>query len=242
MYRTIYDDDVCTWSPQGRIFQVEYAMEAVKQGSACLAARSDTHIVLAAYKRVETQKKIYKIDDQLGCVISGLNADARKLSQYMKDTCMRHKYTNETTIPTSRLVVQVANRAQKRTMGFGSRPFGVGLIITGVDKSGPHLYYADPAGNYTEYFAQAMGARSQASKTYLERHFKSFPKANLEQLTSHVLHALQASSGDEELDASTCSVAAVGIGMEFKEYSDEEVAELLEKAKHFDIASSTFTE
>lgn len=84
MFRNAYDTDVTTWSPQGRLFQVEYAMEAVKQGSACVGAVSRTHVVIAALKRAPSelasaQQKCFKIDDNLGMVISGLTADGRSL-------------------------------------------------------------------------------------------------------------------------------------------------------------------
>lgn len=83
-----YDTDVTTWSPQGRLFQVEYAMEAVKQGSACVGVTSDTHVVLAALKRTPSelasyQQKVFRIDDHMGIVISGLTADGRSLCKWV---------------------------------------------------------------------------------------------------------------------------------------------------------------
>ena len=84
MYRNQYDQDATVWSPQGRLFQVEYAAEALKQGSACVGARSATHVVLAALKRSPSelaghQQKVFRVDEHLGIVISGLNADGRSL-------------------------------------------------------------------------------------------------------------------------------------------------------------------
>ena len=86
MFRTMYDTDVTVWSPQGRLLQVEYAMEAVKQGSACLGIVGSKYVVLAALKRsphdlAAYQKKLLKIDDHVGVAIAGLNADARTLAQ-----------------------------------------------------------------------------------------------------------------------------------------------------------------
>ncbi|KAA6393933.1 MAG: putative Proteasome subunit alpha type-1 [Streblomastix strix] len=240
MHRTQYDSDVTVWSPQGRIYQIEYAMEAVKQGSACAAAKSETHCVIAAFKRVETQKKIYKIDDQIGVAVSGLNADARNLTHFMKEECLVYKFNNEAHIPVSRLVLRVADQAQERTLGEGPRPFGVGLLVAGVDKTGPRIFQADPSGNYTEYYAQTLGAKSQAVKTYLERHYKKFTNASLPQLIAHVVSALQASSPDEDLDANTLALAHVGIGEQFKEYTPEEVTEILARVKTFNPTTSEF--
>ncbi|KAK2959194.1 putative Proteasome subunit alpha type-1 [Blattamonas nauphoetae] len=240
MHASQYDSDVTTWSPQGRIFQIEYAMEAIKQGSACLALRSDTHCVIAAYKRLETQKKIYKIDNQIGCTLSGLNADARSLSTFMKEECMGYKFTNESPLPVSRLVGRVADKAQKRTMGNGPRPFGVGIILAGVDQTGPHIYQTDPSGRYDEYFATTMGAKSQGIKTYLERHFKSFSTCNVNALVAHAILALQASSQDAELGMENCSIAVVGIGEDLKEFTVDEIKERLATAKTFNSTTSTF--
>ena len=122
MFRNQYDSDIATWSPQGRIHQIEYAMEAVKQGSATLALRSDTHAVLAAIKRSGSdlgsyQKKIFKVhrslnqqvDDHIGLAISGLTADGRVLLKYMRTEAMNHKYVYDTDLQTHRLVLKVAD-------------------------------------------------------------------------------------------------------------------------------------
>merc|ERR1712205_259039 len=118
MHRNQYDTDCITWSPQGRIYQIEYACEAVKQGSACVGLRSKTHAVLATLKRqsgelASYQQKIFKIDDHLAIGIAGLTADGRLLSRYMRQECMNHKYVFERPLPVGRLVCQVADRHSK---------------------------------------------------------------------------------------------------------------------------------
>lgn len=112
--RNQYDGDITIWSPQGRLFQVEYAMEAVKQGSTCVGLKSKTHAVICAVKRSSSelssyQRKVFKIDDHMGIAISGLTADARSLSRYMRNECMNHRYVYETPMSVSRLVTQVAD-------------------------------------------------------------------------------------------------------------------------------------
>lgn len=112
--RNQYDGDITIWSPQGRLFQVEYAMEAVKQGSTCVGLKSKTHAVICAVKRSTSelssyQRKVFKIDDHMGIAISGLTADARSLSRYMRNECMNHRYVYETPMSVSRLVNQVAD-------------------------------------------------------------------------------------------------------------------------------------
>jgi 20S proteasome subunit alpha 6 len=112
--RSQYDSDITTWSPQGRIFQIEYAMEAVKQGSAAIGLKSKTHAVVACVKRSSSelasyQKKIFKIDDHMGIGIAGLTADARVLSRYMQNECLNHKFVYESPMNVGRLVKQVAD-------------------------------------------------------------------------------------------------------------------------------------
>lgn len=117
MFRNQYDTDVTTWSPAGRLFQVEYAMEAVKQGSAAIGLRSKSHVVLACVNKSNSelsshQKKIFKVDDHIGVAISGLTADGRVLSRYMRNECINYFYSYESQLPVGRLVVQLADKAQ----------------------------------------------------------------------------------------------------------------------------------
>lgn len=210
-----YDQDVVTWSPQGRIFQIEYAMEAVKQGSAAVGLKSKTHAVIATLKRAPSelssyQRKIFKIDDHAGIAISGLTADGRILCRYMRNECLNHRYVFESAMPLGRLARQVADKAQIGTQRSWKRPYGVGLIVAGVDASGPRVFYNCPSGNYYDYKAFAMGARSQAAKTYLERSFDTFKDASLDELVRHALRALHSSLQDGDLTKQNCSVAVVG--------------------------------
>jgi len=161
MFRNQYDTDVTTFSPAGRIHQVEYAMEAVKQGSAVVGVRSKDIALLAAFKRApsefaSSQKKILKVDDHIGIGLSGLIADARLLCQWMRNECLNHKYTYETNMPVGRLVSQLSDKSQVYTQKSDKRPYGVGLLVIGFDKTGPHLFQTQPSGNYFEYKAQAM--------------------------------------------------------------------------------------
>ena len=114
MNRNQYDSDITTWSPQGRLFQIEYAMNAVTQGSAAIGLKSKTHAVLASLKRSSSelashQKKIFTIDSHMGIAIAGLAADARVISKYMRTECLNHKYVYDTPMQASRLINQVAD-------------------------------------------------------------------------------------------------------------------------------------
>mmetsp|Transcript_28079 Transcript_28079/g.66431 ORF Transcript_28079/g.66431 Transcript_28079/m.66431 type:complete len:253 (-) Transcript_28079:79-837(-) len=222
MFRNQYDTDVTTWSPQGRIHQVEYAMEAVKQGSACIGVRSKTHAVLTALKRSTNdmssfQEKIFKVDEHMGIAISGLTADARSLSKFMRTECLEHKYVYESPVPVQRLVSDVADKCQVCTQSASARPFGVGLLVAGTDQTGPHIYYNCPSGAFYEYKAMTIGARSQAAKTYLERHYESFAECEVEALVKHALTALKETTPqNQDINGRNVSVAIVGPDTPFK--------------------------
>eukprot|EP00877_Chromochloris_zofingiensis_P004340 jgi/Chrzof1/13907/Cz08g17010.t1 len=228
MFRNQYDTDVSTWSPQGRLFQVEYAMEAVKQGSCAVGLMSKTHVILATLKRAQNelssyQRKVFKIDDHMGIAISGLTADGRILCRYMRNECINHRFVYESPMPVGRLVADVADKHQVNTQRSWKRPYGVGLLVSGFDKQGPKLYNTCPSGNYYECKAMAMGARSQAAKTYLEKHFDSFPGASLDELIQHGLKALAATLSDGELTKLNCSVAIVGKDTSFVILEDDDM-------------------
>ncbi|KAI8004256.1 Proteasome subunit alpha type-1-B [Camellia lanceoleosa] len=228
-----YDTDVTTWSPQGRLFQVEYAMEAVKQGSAAIGLRSKSHVVLASVNKAQSelsshQKKIFKVDDHIGVAIAGLTADGRVLSRYMRSECINYTYTYDSPLPVGRLVVQLADKAQVCTQRSWKRPYGVGLLVAGLDESGAHLYYNCPSGNYFEYQAFAIGSRSQAAKTYLERRFESFVSSSRGDLLKDALFALRETLQGEKLKSSICTVSVVGVGEAFHILDNETVQSLID--------------
>mmetsp|Transcript_47363 Transcript_47363/g.132151 ORF Transcript_47363/g.132151 Transcript_47363/m.132151 type:complete len:256 (-) Transcript_47363:32-799(-) len=222
MFRNQYDTDVTVWSPQGRLHQVEYAAEAVNQGTACLGLRSDKYVVLAGLKRspnelASYQKKINKIDDHMGVVMSGLTADGRSLIKHMRTEALNHKYVYGTAIQGGRLVTELADMHQQCTQSYVRRPYGVGLLVGTFDQTGPHLYLTEPSGNYFEYYAMAIGSRSQTSRTYLEKEFENFAQCTLDDLIKHGLKALAASlAGDSELNAKNASISIVGVDTPFK--------------------------
>lgn len=218
MFRNQYDTDVTVWSPEGRLLQVEYAMESVKQGSACVGLRSNTHAVLGALKRAVSelsshQKKLLEIDDHIGIGIAGLTADARSLAKYMRNEALNHKYIYGAPLPPHLLMAELADKHQRTTQTYVRRPFGVGLLVASVDPrtQKPHLYQTCPSGNLYEYYASAIGARSQSARTYLEKHADSFAEASKDDLIVFALQALVGCvSGDTELTKENASISIVG--------------------------------
>ncbi|CAF0806024.1 unnamed protein product [Brachionus calyciflorus] len=234
MFRNQYDSDVSVWSPQGRIYQIEYAMEAVKQGSATVGIKTKTHVVIVALKRASSelsahQKKIVPIDDHMGISIAGLAADARILSRFMRNECLNNKYAFDSPMPVSRLVALIGSKSQIPTQRYGRRPFGVGLLVAGYDDLGPHLYQTCPSANYYECKSMAIGARSQSARTYLEKHLNEFPDCSLDDAIKHALRALRDTLPNEiELSTKNCSLGIVGQNTPFTIFDDEKIKPYLD--------------
>jgi 20S proteasome subunit alpha 6 len=158
------------------------------------------------------QKKVIAIDEHLGLSLAGLASDARVLSNFMKQQSLSSRLTYGRAIPVERLVTAIGDRAQTNTQHYGKRPYGVGLLVAGVDETGPHLFEFQPSGMTQEMSACAIGARSQMARTYLERNLEKFPDSSREELITHGLKALKESlAQDKELTVENCSVGVVGV-------------------------------
>ena len=184
----------------------------------------------------------------MGIAIAGLASDARVLSNFMKQQCLASKMTYGRPLQLERIVNRIGDRAQTNTQHYGKRPYGVGLLVAGVDEAGPHLFEFQPSGMTYEMVACAIGARSQMARTYLERHLDEFPDCDRDRLIDHALRALKESlSQDRELTIDNTTVGVVGVGSEatkgkidsFKLYDGQEVTAFLESAND---ATRTATE
>lgn len=220
MFRNQYDTDVTTFSPEGRINQIEHAIKAVEQGSACVGLRSNDFAVLACFKRQASelashQQKIFEIDEHIGIGTSGLVADARVLSQWCRDECLNHKFVFSSNMPTHRLVKKLSDKSQVLTQTSEARPYGVGILFIGYDKTGPHVYQTIPSGHYFEYVAQGQGSHSQSCRTYLEKHFSTFNECKLGDLIIHAISSLKGAAPDKTLNTQNVSVAYVGKDTKF---------------------------
>jgi 20S proteasome subunit alpha 6 len=180
------------------------------------------------------QKKIVNIDEHLGLALAGLASDARVLSNFMKSQSLSSRLTYGRALPVERVVAAISDRAQTNTQHYGRRPYGVGLLVAGVDELGPHLFEFQPSGMTQEMVACAIGARSQMARTYLERVLEKdggFENCSREELVKHGLRALKESlAQDKELTVENTSVGVVGVKAEgaktiegFKLYDGQEV-------------------
>ena len=229
MYRSQYDSDTTTWSPQGRLIQVEYATEAVKQGSISLGLRNENEVVLVALKRspgklASYQKKILPVDKHIGVAIAGLTSDARVLNSFMRSEALTERLTFGRSISLYRLSHAVADKMQGNTQYYGGRPYGVGLLLGGVDETGPHLYECSPSGHVYEFYGMAIGARSQPARTYLEKEAEAFKVCDKDELIYHGLAALQDSLvQDMSLTSMNVSVCLIQRSLGLHVLTEEEL-------------------
>ena len=194
-----------------------------------------THAFQRAAEELSSyQKKILAIDSHLGLGLSGLASDGRVLSNFLKSQSLSSRLTYGRALPVESAVAAIADRAQTNTQHYGKRPYGVGLLIAGVDETGPHLFEFMPSGMTQEMVACAIGARSQMARTYLERSSDKFADSSREQLIKHGLHALKESlAQDKELTVENTSVGVVGVGADgkienFKLFDGQPVKDLLD--------------
>jgi 20S proteasome subunit alpha 6 len=175
------------------------------------------------------QKKIIAIDSHYGIALAGLASDARVLSNFMKAQSLGSRLNYGRAIALADITQRIGDRAQKNTQEYGKRPYGVGLLIAGVDAKGPHLFEFQPSGVTQEMVASGIGARSQMARTYLERNIDEFLASDREQLVKHALLALKESlSQDKELTVDNTSIGIAGVGEDFKLYEGGEIANWLD--------------
>lgn len=182
--RSEYDRSVNSFSPEGRIFQVEYAIEAIKLGSTAIAVRTDEGVVMAVEKRVTSPllepssiEKVAEVDDHIGVAMSGLTADARTLIDHGRVETQQHRFTYNEPMPVESLTQSLCDLAlrfgEDEEEGSMSRPFGVALLVAGWDaEHGPVLFHTDPSGTFVKYEAKAIGSGSEGAQTTLQESYR----------------------------------------------------------------------
>ena len=153
-----YDRAITMFSPDGRLLQVEYAKKTVRQGSTAIAMVCNDGILFVTDKRVidslvvpEAVEKIWQIDDHVGAAASGLLSDARVLIENAQVKAQQHRVTFNNEVDTLTVVKDICQLKQITTQSGGLRPFGVSLLVAGVDEKGPRLFETDPIGIYFQY-------------------------------------------------------------------------------------------
>jgi len=192
-----YDRTIVVFSPDGRLFQVEYAREAIKRGATVVGVRTKDSIIFAAFKVSsdlsvpESLEKIYSIDDHVGAAASGLLADARVLVNMARNRAQVNRVTYEEPIEVSGIVRFLSDRIHVSTLYAGLRPYGIGLLIGGIDSSGAKLFEADPSGTAIEWKAHAIGRGAAAAEKTLSNKYDD--KIKQEDAIKLAIEALQKS-------------------------------------------------
>ncbi len=223
-----YDRGITIFSPDGRLFQVEYAREAVKRGTTAVGVRFKDGVALLVDKRIASHlvvaksiEKIFAIDEHIGCASSGLVADARALVDRARVEAQMNRVTYDEAIPVDTLVKKICDFKQSYTQFGGGRPFGTALLIAGVDDSGPHLFETDPSGAMIEYQASAVGSGRAPAMEALEDGYKAnLSKDAAIQLGLAALHA----ATDGKTNADALEIAVVQEGSSFTVLDGDDVA------------------
>ncbi|KAI9106329.1 nucleophile aminohydrolase [Phlyctochytrium arcticum] len=173
-----YSFSLTTFSPSGKLVQIEHALNAVSQGVTSIGIKATNGVVIATEKKTPTflvddssLEKVSTICGNIGIVYSGMGPDARVLLDKARKSAQEYKRVYHEEPPTVMLVKEVASVMQEFTQSGGVRPFGVSLLISGFDESGPALYQVDPSGSYWAWKASAIGKNMVNAKTFLEKRY-----------------------------------------------------------------------
>lgn len=174
-----YDRAITMFSPDGRLLQVEYAKKTVRQGSTAIGIVFKDGVVLITDKRIvdslvvtESVEKIYQIDDHMGATASGILSDARILIERAQLKAQQHRVTYDTPIDVITIVKDICNLKQICTQSGGLRPFGVSILVAGIDEAGPRLFETDPTGIFFQYKATVIGEGETEIEEMLRKEYK----------------------------------------------------------------------
>ncbi|MBW2975605.1 archaeal proteasome endopeptidase complex subunit alpha [Candidatus Woesearchaeota archaeon] len=174
-----YDRAITMFSPDGRLLQVEYAKKTVRQGSTAIGMVCSDGVLLVTDKRIvdtlvvpESVEKIWQIDDHIGATASGILSDARVLIERAQLKAQQHRVTYDTPVDVITIVKDIANLKQICTQSGGLRPFGVSILVAGIDGNKPTLYETDPTGIFFEYRCSVIGEGEVEIEDILQKEYK----------------------------------------------------------------------
>lgn len=227
-----YDRAITIFSPEGRLYQVEYALELVKRGAPIVGVSSQEGAVLAANETPENRledpeyfRKIFQLDSHVGAAIAGLSSDARVLISQARVFCQSNRLLYDEAVDVEALTRRIGDLAQVYTQHAGVRPFGVSMIIAGVDRTGPKVLTTDPSGSYRGYRATAVGRKSEEANKLLEERYRD--DISLEGAIDLAVEAVRAAS-EGEVTSKVVKVALIPADTRtFRRLTDEEVGKYL---------------
>lgn len=223
-------------SPDGHVFQVEYALEAVKRGTCAVGVKGADTVVLACERRTTLKlqdprinpTKINKIDYHIQLAFAGLNADARVLIDKARVEAQSHKLTLEDSVSVEYLTKYVAGVQQRYTQSGGTRPFGISTLIAGFDENDqvPKLYQTEPSGIFSAWKAQSIGRSSKTVREFLE---KNYPADEPLDEAGTVKLAIQGLLEVVQTGAKNIELSVMKPGAAPRELSNEEIEEIVKE-------------
>jgi len=229
-----YDRAITVFSPDGRLFQVEYAREAVKRGTTTVGLKFKDGVVLIVDKRIASRlmepksiEKIFKIDHHIGCATSGLVADARILVDQARVIAQVNKITYDENMGVEELVKRICDYKQNYTQYGGVRPFGTALLVAGVDELGEHLFETDPSGALVSYKAGSIGAgRNVVMEVFEELYQEGMAMEDAVELG---LKALKKATEEEKLNPKAVEIGIVRRDENFRRMDDNEAETYIQR-------------
>ncbi|HQQ25711.1 MAG: archaeal proteasome endopeptidase complex subunit alpha [Methanomassiliicoccales archaeon] len=229
-----YDRAITVFSPDGRLFQVEYAREAVKRGTTTVGLKFKDGVVLIVDKRIASRlmepksiEKIFQIDHHIGCATSGLVADARILVDQARVLAQINKITYDERAGVEDLVKRICDYKQNYTQYGGVRPFGTALLVAGVDDQGEHLFETDPSGALVSYKAGSIGAGRNVVMEVFEEDYQE--GMSMEDAVTLGLKALKKATEEEKLNPKAVEIGVVRHGDNFRRLDESEVETFIAK-------------
>jgi proteasome alpha subunit len=223
-----YDRAITIFSPEGRLYQVEYALELVKRGAPIVGVSSPAGVVVAANETPESVledaeyfRKIFQLDEHVCVAIAGLSSDARVLINQARVFCQSNRLLYDEAIDVEILTRRIGDISQIYTQHAGVRPFGVSTIIAGVDDTGCRVMTTDPSGSYRGYRAVAVGRKSDEANKLLEEKYRE--GMSLDEAVKLAVEAVKIAS-DGAMSSNNIKVAVIPADTKvFRRLSDEEV-------------------
>jgi len=225
-----YSFSLTTFSPSGKLVQIQYALQAVSAGSTSLAVKAKNGVVLATEKKLpalmddESIQKTNALTSNIGMVYSGMGPDSRVLVRKGRKQAQQYFRVYKDPIPVSQIVRELASTMQEFTQSGGVRPFGVSLLIAGFDDEGPQLYQVDPSGSYWAWKAAAIGKNMVNARTFLEKRYNE--DIELEDAIHTALLTLK-EGFDGQMTERNIEIGIVGPDRKFKVLTPAEVKDYL---------------
>jgi proteasome alpha subunit len=228
-YQMGYDRAITVFSPDGRLYQVEYAREAVKRGTTAVGIKAKDGVVLIVDKRVSSKlleastiEKIFKIDEHIGVASSGLVGDARSLVDRARVECQINRVSYDDPIEVETLAKKLCDHMQTLTQYGGIRPYGTALLIAGVSDGESRLFETDPSGTLLEYKATGIGIGRPAAMKVFEEEYN--PESEIKDVILLGLKALH-SATEGKFDVDTVEIGVIEkANPVFRKMTKEEVA------------------